>query len=119
MALMKGWGRTYSTVLFDWLKTTKAGKPRMGCGYATRQTNEFVLLGRRGSLKRARADILQSVIAPRARHSEKPEEVARQIERLYGDVRRIELFARHHRKGWTCWGDQLPIESEEPRREAA
>lgn len=30
------------------------------------------------------------------------------LEHLFGPVRRLELFARRHRAGWTCWGNQLP-----------
>ncbi len=39
------------------------------------------------------------------RHSEKPAAFAADIERLYGDVPRIELFARKRRRGWDYWGD--------------
>lgn len=39
-------------------------------------------------------------------HSEKPESVAKMVERLY-DGPYIECFARQRRKGWTCWGNQV------------
>jgi N6-adenosine-specific RNA methylase IME4 len=52
-------------------------------------------------------DVHQVVIAPVGAHSEKPDEVYRRIERLYGGPR-LELFARKPRDGWTTWGDELP-----------
>jgi N6-adenosine-specific RNA methylase IME4 len=42
-------------------------------------------------------------MAPRGRHSEKPEEVYNRIERLV-DGPYLELFARRERPGWTCLG---------------
>jgi N6-adenosine-specific RNA methylase IME4 len=39
-------------------------------------------------------------------HSEKPEAVAKAVERLY-DGPYVELFARKQRRGWTCYGNQI------------
>ena len=39
-------------------------------------------------------------------HSAKPWEVRNRLEQLYGDVSRIELFARTAAEGWECWGNQ-------------
>jgi N6-adenosine-specific RNA methylase IME4 len=54
-------------------------------------------------------DVHQVVVAPRleeAEHSEKPEEVARRIERLYPGPY-LELFARRPRERWTTWGNEI------------
>jgi N6-adenosine-specific RNA methylase IME4 len=59
-------------------------------------------------LKRADRSVRQAILAPRMRHSEKPDAVMLALEKLFGPVRRLELFARRHRPGWTCWGNQLP-----------
>lgn len=40
-------------------------------------------------------------------HSRKPECAYRMIEDMFGDVKRLELFARTERKGWDSWGDEL------------
>jgi N6-adenosine-specific RNA methylase IME4 len=77
-----------------------------GMGYATRTNTEYVLLAQRGTPRRLNNDVHQVVMAPRREHSEKPEEVARRIERLYPGPY-LELFARHERKGWTTWGNEL------------
>lgn len=41
------------------------------------------------------------------RHSQKPEEAYRIIERLYPDARKLELYARNTRDGWDCWGNEV------------
>jgi N6-adenosine-specific RNA methylase IME4 len=67
-----------------------------------------VLLAIRGAgLKRVDRGVPQAILAPRGKHSEKPEAAMAALERLFGDVRRLELFARRYRDGWTCWGNQL------------
>ena len=41
------------------------------------------------------------------KHSQKPEEAYRIIERLYPHFNKIELYARNEREGWDCWGDEV------------
>jgi N6-adenosine-specific RNA methylase IME4 len=41
------------------------------------------------------------------KHSQKPEKAYQLIERLYPDLKKIELFARNERDGWDAWGDEL------------
>lgn len=41
------------------------------------------------------------------RHSQKPEEAYRIIERLYPSVKKLELYARQERDGWDCWGNEV------------
>jgi site-specific DNA-methyltransferase (adenine-specific) len=48
------------------------------------------------------------VESPRTIHSKKPNEVRNRITDLFGDVHKIELFAREKVNGWDCWGDQAP-----------
>jgi site-specific DNA-methyltransferase (adenine-specific) len=47
------------------------------------------------------------VIAQRTQHSQKPNEVRKRIEDLFGDLPRIELFAREKTDGWDVWGDEI------------
>jgi N6-adenosine-specific RNA methylase IME4 len=46
----------------------------------------------------------QLVNVPRGEHSEKPIEVAHNIELMFPHHKRIELFARHAMPGWAAWG---------------
>src|SRR5262249_5431098 len=44
--------------------------------------------------------------APIQKPPRNPDEAARRIDRLVGDVPRIELFAREQRPGWASWGNE-------------
>lgn len=111
LRLIEAWGFTYKSEGFVWVKVDKQGQPRMGGGLSTRKEAESLWLASRGKgLRRVDAGVRQLIFAPRGEHSEKPDEAARRLERLYGPVRSIELFARKRRFGWTAWGDELPNE---------
>jgi N6-adenosine-specific RNA methylase IME4 len=94
---------------FDWIKVDKAGRPRIVNGKTTRKGKETVFLTKRGKgLKIADHSVRQVIFAPLGkRHSEKPQQVHEGLERLYGDVRRLELFGRRARLGWTVWGNEV------------
>jgi N6-adenosine-specific RNA methylase IME4 len=57
------------------------------------------------------------VFAPVGRHSEKPDEVRRRIERLVQGPY-LELFARKPVPGWTTWGNEIAPESAATNPEA-
>jgi N6-adenosine-specific RNA methylase IME4 len=44
MELVAAWGFVYTTFGFTWIKTTKAGEPKMGMGWHTRANAETCLL---------------------------------------------------------------------------
>ena len=52
-------------------------------------------------------NICQKVVAERTKHSRKPEQVRKNNELLFGDLPRIELFARHNTEGWDVWGNEV------------
>jgi len=60
-----------------------------------------------GKLPRLDAGVRQLVVEPRREHSRKPDRIADDIVRLFGDRPRIELFARTKRPGWEAWGNQV------------
>lgn len=101
------WEFNYKTVAFTWVKTGKDNCRPIGCGYWTRANPEMCLLFTRGKPKRVARDVRQLVEAPRREHSRKPDEVRLAIERLMGDVPRLEMFARPPLPaGWDCWGNE-------------
>ena len=111
-ALAKSWGfPTFVTVLFRWLKTTKSGKLAFGTGYHTRGGGfeEVFLLSEGAACRSSTTRSARSFYSPRREHSRKPDEVARWLVDLYGDVPRIELFARSRRLGWDAHGDQTDL----------
>jgi N6-adenosine-specific RNA methylase IME4 len=109
MWLIDHWGWEFKTVAFTWVKLNPSGVGwHFGLGYHSRQNPEIVLLATRGKgLQRAANDVPNLVISPRGQHSAKPPIVRERIERLYGDVSRIELFAREQVKGWSAWGNEV------------
>lgn len=118
--VMTHWGFSYTTSWMTWIKLkkdTSVVKIRdngdgdgliYGPGAYTASNAELLLLGRKGKMLPQRYNMTPSVLfTPRAAHSAKPVQAYDRIELLYPNVSKIELFARRHRDGWTCWGDEL------------
>jgi N6-adenosine-specific RNA methylase IME4 len=111
--VIDAWGFTYKTCAFDWMKADVSTldlfpDPKdveMKLGYWTRSNSEPCLLATRGSPKRVDAGVRMGIIEPARQHSRKPACVYERIEKLMGDVTRIELFGRHKRPGWLTWGN--------------
>ena len=99
----RAWGFRYSTNAV-WIKD------RVGTGYWWRNQHEHLLYFRRGRLQRPenRAPWGPSVIeAPRREHSRKPNGLHDEIRKTWPAARRLELFSRNDRIGWTCWGNDV------------
>lgn len=80
---------------------------RMNGGNYTRANTEDLLIAVRGTgLERLSASVKQVIYSPLGEHSSKPWEARNKLEQLYGDVPRIELFARESSPGWDAWGNQ-------------
>jgi len=80
-----------------------------GLGYHTRGNPEICLLASRGrGLRRVDNSVPNLLVAPVGEHSQKPAETRCRIERLYGDLPRLELFARQRAEGWAIWGNEAP-----------
>lgn len=106
--LLEAWGFTYKTIAFTWIKMTKEGNPSMGMGHYTRSNAEFCLLGTRGkALRRESKSVHSVVLEPRREHSRKPDCVRDRIVELFGDVPRMEMFARGSvPDGWCSHGNE-------------
>lgn len=131
--LMSAWGFKYKTVAFTWIKTNKnpiyadplhqtylqtikvgdticTSGDFLSMGHHTRGNAEFVLLGVKGKgIKRINASVRSTIISPICKHSQKPTDVHKRLEMLYGDVSRIEMFAREPRDGWDVMGDEVGL----------
>ena len=109
LELVKKWGFTYKTCAFSWIKLNKKNdSPFVGMGYYTRANNEICLLATKGKpLKRVSKSVRQVVLSKIREHSQKPDEVRDRIVDLFGDLPRIELFARQQIEGWDCWGNEV------------
>lgn len=109
LEVFEAWGFKYKTLGFYWLKTNpKNGFPFFGVGYYTKSNGEACLFGTKGPvLKPITNTISQIIIAPRGIHSQKPSEIKTKIVKLFGDLPRIELFAREKTPGWDVWGNEV------------
>ena len=108
--IFNSWGFEFKTIAFNWVKTyPNSDKIRLGMGHYTRAGCECCFLATRGHLKVQSHSVKQVIVAPYTKHSEKPLEVRDRIVQLYGDLPRIELFARtvDPEGKWDVMGDQL------------
>src|SRR3990167_8331338 len=105
---LKAWGFDYVTLAFCWVKETPLQfKQVKNLGRWTMGGVELVLLGRKGSPKRIKNNIMQVCFATRGKHSRKPDEIRSRIVDLMGDLPRIELFARQRTPGWDAFGNEV------------
>jgi N6-adenosine-specific RNA methylase IME4 len=97
------------TLGFVWYKRAKNtnGQNSIMSKYV-RKSCELCFIGTKGRYIVKDSTVEQFISAVKGRHSEKPKEVYSRIERMVGDVSRIELFARCKRQGWDVWGNQTP-----------
>jgi len=107
--ILEHWGFSYKTVAFNWIKITKNKKQCYNFSPWTLKSWELVLLGTRGKMGKYKLlnNVKGLVIAERTEHSRKPEEVRKRIDSLFGNVEKIELFARRVTPGWDAWGDEI------------
>ena len=106
--IIESWGFKYKTVAFTWVKKNKKSNSWFwGMGNWTRANAEICLLCTRGKPKRISAAVHSVIDTPIERHSKKPEEARIRIEKLMGDLPRIELFAREKIDGWDAMGFEI------------
>lgn len=119
LSTIRQWGFQYKTCAFTWVKQNKKSDGLFwGMGYYTRSNAEICLLATRGKpLPRLSHKVHSVVLSPVERHSQKPDEVRKRIVDLFGDLPRIELFARQHTDGWDCWGNETDKFDEEERND--
>jgi N6-adenosine-specific RNA methylase IME4 len=114
MELIERWGFKYKTIGFNWVKKNKkADSLFWGMGYYTRANTELCLLATKGKpLKRLSKSVHQVLEDRVMRHSEKPNSARERIVKLFGDLPRIELFARQKTEGWDVWGNEVESDIE-------
>jgi len=101
MRVIEAWGFTYTTCMV-W------HKDKIGMGYYARQKHELLLIAICGRPDVPPTDARpESVIqAARTEHSKKPDVFYEVIEKMYPQAKKLELFCRSPRKGWTAWGNE-------------
>lgn len=130
--LFDHWGFRYRTQFLTWIKLNPKGydlpaddpsyQPGkqyvlytdglfhsvfFGVGYYAKSNPEVCLLGMRGQVPTISDAVSSVILAPRGEHSRKPTEAYSRIEQVFGDVPRVELFARHAAPGWDALGNGI------------
>lgn len=107
--VLESWGFKYKTIAFVWIKKYATGKFCYNFAPYTLKSSEICLLGIKGSVGKFKKanNIKQLVIEERTKHSKKPDEVRLRIEKLFGNISRVELFAREKNEGWDSWGNEI------------
>jgi N6-adenosine-specific RNA methylase IME4 len=103
--VIRYWGFTLKSELV-WLKRTATGKRHFGMGRYTRAEHEVCLIASRGKNIIHDHSVRSTFEARTWRHSEKPDAFFGLVEKLAPGPY-LELFARRHRPGWTCDGNEL------------
>lgn len=91
-----------------------------GMGRLFRQTHEICLIGTRGKPYRfLKCKSMRSVhFHPLLEHSAKPDDLQIMLEKMFPRVKKLEMFARRNRKGWTCVGLECPSTKGEDIRDS-
>lgn len=122
ITVIREWGFRPVTVLFTWVKLNKNARIQAidtggdyeemitmrdiysGLGRYTNSNPEIAIIARKGKgLPRIAKNVKQLIFAPIRSHSEKPQEQYERLDRLYGDVPRVEIFARKQNPPPTGW----------------
>jgi N6-adenosine-specific RNA methylase IME4 len=106
--LIDEWGFSLKSVI-TWVKTDRDGdRLRLGSGHFFRNCTEHILFAVRGNIPALRNDEPNVIMAPRGKHSEKPDAAYELAERM-SPAPRLDMFSRIDREAWTCWGNQVGI----------
>ena len=98
--------------MIDWTKGKQFVQDMLsfGMGRLFRQTHEICLVGISNNkiYQQLENKSQRSVcFAENLRHSAKPENLQDSLETMFPKARKLELFARRIRPGWTCLGNEI------------
>lgn len=100
LSVVDAWGFAYKTCMV-W------DKERMGLGHWVRVQHELLLIATRGKPSLPAVKDTRSVIRePRGKHSSKPNQARHDIEKMFPQAKRLELFARGRFDDWDAWGNE-------------
>ena len=127
LSIIRQWGFRPITTLFVWVKLNRNARKNLpfdiddkdwpwyhedsfysGLGRYTNSNTEMAIVARKGKgLPRIEKNVKQLIFAPIGDHSAKPKEQYNRLEKLYGNVPRVEIFARDSNpppSGWDATG---------------
>lgn len=113
--VMEAWGFTYVTVAFYWQKKYESGEIAYNYAPTTLNSMELCLYGTRGKVSQYKQcnNIRDFCDAVRTIHSRKPDEIRNRIDKLFGQLNKVEFFATQKIDGWESWGYDIDGKSVE------
>ena len=100
--IARAWGFNPSTMLV-WDKTPKG----LGLGGTFTLANEYLLFCRKGTVKALQRVKGNHWHFPRDKHSKKPSFFRELTTSTFGNLPRVELFARENTEGWDVFGNEV------------
>lgn len=99
LRVLEAWGFNY---VHHWIWD----KEEIGTGYWGRDRHELLLIGKRGNFPAPLMGTQPDTVyrERKSDHSVKPVYFAEQLERLFPDLQKLEMFCRDPRPGWDAWG---------------
>lgn len=107
----QAWGFTFKTVAFVWNKNISVA------GFYTMTQCEYCLVFKHGRIPKPHGDrnirqLLETTetefhTIKRGKHSVKPYQIRKRIEKMHPEQSKIELFAREAFPGWDNWGNEI------------
>ena len=99
--VIDAWGFKYKTnIVWD--------KRRIATGYWVRGEHEHLLICRRGKFPTPDPAFRRGsmIRGGRREHSRKPDDIHEWVNTAWPSARKVEMFARQTRPGWTAWGNE-------------
>ena len=107
LAIGRAWGFNKFSTIWTWVKQNPSGLLAFGMGHTFRGATEHALIFRRGKKIPPKEHHRNVYIGPPLKHSEKPPALQSDLDAMYPDGERLELFARREYPGWQCSGLEL------------
>lgn len=113
LTVMKSWGFQQKQI-YTWVKTTDETNSKLGFGMGRmfRGATEHCLIGIKGKNVYKTLDNKSQrnvSLDKNLGHSKKPESLQDSLEIMWPNAIKLEMFARRHRDGWYCAGNELQV----------
>jgi len=100
LRVIEAWGFEYKASMV-WVKDKAPG-----IGWWLNTKHELLLIACKDA-NHPKVKLDSVIYSPVTEHSKKPVEFYEAIEKMYPNLKKVELFARNKRSGWDSWGNEV------------